>query len=211
MRPWSARLALLLSVLPASGCCSLARLFCGPDRTPWISVDYSTPARAARTLLEALRRDEPEVVYLSLSQAYARRLGVDAMSARLAWPRIREANPGLHVAGYAEVPTPTRLGPDRARVEIDVAGTRVVLDLVREAQWRVRYERPGTSPGEPGAALPSFLGRLELTADPAEQRSRLQLAPFDVEHEGFDALTSEQIEFVGLERQWKIDDLRTEG
>jgi len=59
-----------------TGCCSISRAFCGPDTSAWISVDLSTPELAARTLLEALRRDEPEVVYDALSDELREELGV---------------------------------------------------------------------------------------------------------------------------------------
>ena len=40
----SAALAALPLLLAASGCCSLARLFCGPDTSAWLPIDYATPA-----------------------------------------------------------------------------------------------------------------------------------------------------------------------
>ena len=113
-------LAMATAALPMAGCCSLARLFCGPDESPWVSVDYQTPQLAVQTFLEALRRDDPEIVYLSMSEAFRNRLGVDSSTTQMAWPKIREMNPGLHVAGYAKVPEPTILGKDRARVPLEI-------------------------------------------------------------------------------------------
>lgn len=201
---------------PTAGCCTLARLFCGPDRSAWVSVDYTTPERAVRTLLEALRRDEPEVVYLSLSNDFRQRLGIDSQSAKLAWPKLREQNPGLHLAGYAEVPPAVRRGPDRAEVRLDVEGQTVDIELFREAYWQVRFERPGDEPGsygppgECGAAIDSFVGfaRVEAVADADTDRSRVLLAPLPFEHFGYDSIPLENIDAVGLDRRWKIASLR---
>ncbi len=203
-----------------SGCCSLARLFCGPDRTPWISVDFGAPEATVRTLLEALRRDDPETVYFCLSNDFRARLGVDAMTAQLAWPRIREQNPGLHLAGYADVPEPTRRGLDRAAFLLDVEGTAVEVALVRESYYLVRYARvlrgaDGSvafgPPGEVGASIPSFEGfaEVEVVDDRVDDRSRVTLAPLTFGHPGFDAIPLDQVERVGLERRWKIDAIRS--
>src|SRR5688572_13889449 len=117
--PWPpmppSRLLLFALVLPLSGCCSLARFFCGPDTTPWVSVRFETPRLAVMTLLEALRRDDPEIVYVSFSQRYQRHHAIDVTTFKILWPRIREENQGLlFLAGYAQVPEPSRLGPDHA-------------------------------------------------------------------------------------------------
>src|SRR5262245_30454488 len=88
----------VLLLLPLSGCCTFARFFCGPDTTPWVSVRFETPRLAVQTLLEALRRDDPQIVYVSLSQRYLKELKVDLLTWDVAWPRIRDENAGLHVA-----------------------------------------------------------------------------------------------------------------
>ena len=199
-----------LAFVPLAGCCSFARFFCGPDRTPWISVDFTTPEHAVRTLLEALRRDDPDVVYLCLSEGYKQRLGVDLAVAQLAWPRLREQNPGLYVAGYATVPDARYDGPDQARVEVDVEGRRLAVALVRQARWEVRLRRPDGTLSEQGENLESFAGA--LTIDPLDddlyERSRLSLAPLSVLHPGLDELAPSSIEAAGLTRSWKIADLR---
>ena len=127
---------LLLLLLPLHGCCSMARLFCGPDRTKWVPVDHASPEAAVRTLLEALRRDDPEMVYLSLSTAYQQRLHLDHATAQLAWARFTEANPGLHVAGYAKVPAAVRHGADRASMSLSIEGHELRVHLVRSTVQR---------------------------------------------------------------------------
>lgn len=206
---------ILLTILVAmqsclGGCCSLSRLFCGPDRTAWVPQRYDTPRHTAQTLFEALRRDDPDVLYLCLDRSYRQRLGIDSLTMRLAWERFREQNPGLHVAGYSEVPEPTRLHADRATVAIDVAGRAVELDLARRAYWELRYLVPGSPPGEPGGELTSFAERAQIARieDPDRDLSRLMLTPFVIDHEGIVTLPIDAIEHVALTRRWLITDIR---
>jgi hypothetical protein len=209
MRIRSGLLAALLS-LPAGGCCSLSRLFCGPDRSPWISERFDAPEHAVATLLEAIRRDAAEVVYLCLADSYRRRLGLDAMVARLAWQKVRDQNPGLHLAGYATVPAPRHRTETAASFTLDVEGTAIEVDVVQQSYWDVRYRRPDGSLGETGAAVASWveLGRVETVAAADTDRSRLVLQPLVFEHEGLDAVPIERIESACLARRWRVADLR---
>lgn len=220
--------ALLAAVfVPLSGCCSLSRLWCGPDRSEWVSVDYRTPRDAVRTLLEALRRDDPEIIYKSLSNDYRNRMRITEETAELFWPRIREENPGLHLAGYVEVPEPTRHGPERASVVLDVEGIALAIELYRESLWEVHYDRRefdeagnfvGYGPaGDAGGSLNSFASHARIRAiqegdpgyDPDRWESRLSLEPIVFEHHGRDEVPLEDLTFVGLLREWKVANIAT--
>ena len=212
MRP--SLLLLVPLLLSLSGCCSLARFFCGPDKTPWISQRFDTPQRTVQTLFEAVRRDEPEAVYLCLGEGYRRQLGLDSLTLQLAWERIREQNPGLHVAGYTDVPPGEPLAPgdpDRARVTVDVAGTLVDIDLERQAYWELRYRRDSGTPGDQGAAIKSFSShaRIETAPGGRKETSRLEFEPMEFRHQGIDAVPLEAIEYAALTRRWKITDIRS--
>ena len=207
MRPWPI-LLLAVGCAPLTGCCALARGLCGPDRSPWVQIDFATPEAAARTFLEALRRDDPEVVYQCLSHACRKRLGVDGMATQLAWQEIRRQHPYLHVAGYAAVPAAQRLDGDRARLRLDVEGTAVDVDLVRQTKWEVRYRRADGSLFEPGAAVDDLAAIAAVTPDAADERSTLQLQGLRFRHDGLDAVPLDAIEFAGVVRQWKIADWR---
>lgn len=191
-------------VLPLSGCCSLARLFCGPDRSPWISVDYSTPELAVRTLLEAIRRDEPEIVYQSLSSDYRQRLQVDQITMLLAWPRLRDANPGLHVAGYATVPPARRLSPDRAEILLAIEGTPFEVQLRRERRQEMRWTRPNGTPAEPSRSVTTFVGAITLEPDEEHDRTLVTLAPLALPGSIANP-PPDEIEFLGIEAKWKVD------
>lgn len=219
MRACSLPTAFLLATL--TGCCPMARFFCGPDRTPWVSIDHSTPEATVRTMLEALRRDEPEVLYRCLAEDYTQSLGIDGLTMQLAWPKIVAANPGLHVAGYAEVPEARRLSPEAAEITLAIEGRPVSVKLQRLSRWRVRYERPSLPPlepgGEPRLRAPAEISRaldgthetlvVQQGADEVEQ-STLQVAATRISHFGVDTLTPAQVEFFGVERVWKIRDIR---
>jgi hypothetical protein len=218
MRPSSIPL-LAAALLPSTGCCSLARLFCGPDKTPWVSVDHSDPKLAVRTLLEALRRDDPQRVYDSLSSDHRRRLGLDSAKIHLAWARVREQYPYLHVAGYADVPDPVMLGPDAARVELSIAGEPVSVQLVRTTQWFVHYRLPAFDQAAPQRVDPRRLGELvrpgnyvqrpaelfRLTPHDSDQKSTLELRRIEFLHPGLDEVPEESIEAAGMRREWKVD------
>ena len=127
MRPRLLALALLAApIATSSGCCTMARLFCGPDRTPWISIDFRSPEHTTRTLLEALRRDDAEVVYACLSDAYRRRLRVDQMSIQLAGVTVQGSLDvvdavrafGQHHPPGPHVPHPLAHGPFRRAAQV---------------------------------------------------------------------------------------------
>ncbi len=211
MRPWLS-LLVTLPALALSGCCSLARFWCGPDKTPWVQQRFDTPLAAARTLLEAIRRDDPEVVYLCLSDGYRKRLGVDGMTAVIVWQRIREQNPGLHVAGYATVPTPRRTGEDRATVAVEVEGTTIELDFERQSYWEVRYTSGDGVPLEQGGAT-SFGARSLVAADPVrpeadDATTRVVVGPLVLVHDPEAPITVDALDHVALTRRWKVSDLR---
>ena len=200
----------VLLLLPLSGCCAMARFFCGPDTTPWVSVRFETPRLAVMTLLEALRRDDPEIACLSFSLDYRRRLGVDMLTVVALWEQIREQNPGLHVAGYAEVPEPTRINADQAQVTIDVYGKQIEIQLVRESWWEVRYVRPNGTAGDDSEPVASFngLALVERIDDPDHDRSRLVLRPLVFDHEGLPSVSLGDIEHAALTRKWKVNDVK---
>ncbi|MBL8750262.1 MAG: hypothetical protein JNK78_13935 [Planctomycetes bacterium] len=211
MRPWLS-LLVILPALPLSGCCSLARFWCGPDKTPWVQQRFDTPLATARTLLEAIRRDDPEVVYLCLSDGYRRRLGIDSMTAVLAWQRIREQNPGLHVAGYANVPAPRRTGDDRATVAVEVEGLTIELDFERQAYWEVRYVSGDGVQLEQGGTT-NFAARALVAADPAhpgadDATTRVVVGPLVLVHDPEAPIAVDALDHVALTRRWKVSDLR---
>ena len=160
------------------------------------------------------------MLYRCLASDYARRLGIDDWTMQLAWSKIVAANPGLHVAGYAQVPSAHRVSADTAEVTVAVEGHSMQVRLRRTSQWRVRYERqplppeqPGGLPRQPspgevshGIAAPGPLLVVQQADDEVE-RSRISLSAVGIEHIGVDSLTNAQIDFFGIERLWKVIDV----
>lgn len=198
---------LLACVLPTGGCCSLARLFCGPDRTPWVSVDYSTPELAVRTLLEAIRRDEPEIVYLSLSSRYRQELNVDKLTMQLVWQKLRDAYPNLHVAGYAQVPAARVVGPDAAEVELDFDGTPYVVRLRRERRHEIRWTRRDGTLADPGVPVPTFAASVAFEIDEEQNRTQVTVAPMTFPVAPGSGIPTDEIHFAGIVAVWRIDQL----
>ncbi len=198
-------------LLPLSGCCSLARLFCGPDKSAWVQVDYRTPELALRTLLEAIRRDEPEILYQSLANECRERMHLSSDVMQLAWQQVKAQTPGIHLAGYAEIPAPIRMADGGATFVLDVEGRKLTVDLVRESVWEIGYLRPKGTQGEGtrgrySQRVTSWNSRLHLEPidDPDRDRSRIVFEPFEFEHEGLDSVPLEAIDHIELVRQWKV-------
>lgn len=193
-------------LLPLPGCCSLARLFCGPDRSEWVQIDHSTPAKTVRTLLEAIRRDEPEIVYDALASEFKESMKLDRDIARLAWQRIKEQTPGIHLAGYAEIPEPVPTADLGATVVLDVEGKALRIDLVRESVWEIEYTKDDGSRGDAARRQASWntVVTLEPIADSDPDSSRLTIGPVVFPHEGQGAVPLEQIHRVELVRRWKV-------
>ena len=215
------RLTLTLAVicsLPLQSCCSLTRLFCGPDRSTWVSVDFRSPELTVQTFLEALRRDNATVAYECLSEGFRQRLEIDESMTRLIWPKIREQNPGLHLAGYADMQAPIfdAKSLDQATVDIRAEGTDIQIHLVRQCHWEVRYRRPGDDLpaemrnaviGRPVVSLGTLL-EVKPTGDQSEI-SDVTIAPLRVPHFNIDEIPLANVSFAGVERTWRIDAVTT--
>ena len=211
MRP--TLLLLLASLCPLQGCCSLARFFCGPDKSEWVSERYDTPRQTVQTLFEAIRRDDAEVVYLCLSRSYRERMGIDGMAALVAWERLKEAVPGLHIAGYAVIPEPAMTSRDRASTTVEVEGKVIDVALERQPYQELRYRRADGSIADQGKVVPS-LAKLVLVVpgkpepDDYDVESSVTVAPFPVWHPSDVPVSVDSIEHAALTHRWKVADVR---
>lgn len=198
-------LLLLMSVLPAGGCCTMARLFCGPDSSPWVPVAYATPQQAMATFLEAIRRDDVAIAYQCLAEEFKQQQGVDGLGVAFAWEQVKARTTGLHLLGYAEPGAPIAVDASRCRFEFTVHGVRLAVGLVRQNYWDVRYRRPDGSQGTTGDYVPSLHSLLHAnTPDTAQDRSRLTFEPVAFDHDGMATATVDQIDAVAFGRDWKI-------
>ena len=198
-----------LLALPLQSCCSLARLFCGPDKSEWVSVRFDSPELTVRTFLEALRRDDPGVIYQCLSEPLRDSLGVDQDTTTMIWPLLRDKIPGLHLAGYATVPDAIRSSADAAVIELSIEGRPLTLQLARQCHWEVRYRRDGVSGTR---AIASVGGQATnavdlLSVTPVSDDPPLSIVALNgrrVVHYSFDTLPAANIEAIGLQHTWRI-------
>ncbi len=188
----------------------MARLFCGPDKSEWISESYATPTATVKTVLEAIRRDDPDVMYRAFSESFKASNGFDNMTYKLAWEQLKETIPGLHLAGYADVPEPT-LGDNGATFVLDIEGRKLRLDLVRQSFLEMHWQRevaddPDAPPGEIKRRLGSFSQAMSATylEDAEVETSRITLRPFLVEHFNEDGIPLRNIDSVGILRRWLV-------
>ena len=131
--------ALLLAMavaLPLQGCCSLARLFCGPDRSPWVPIAFNSPEATARTFLEAIRREHFPVLWECLAPGFRSSLGMeDPVAGSVGWAILLEEYPHLFMLGYAELSPPTTppQAPDRRRFSFRISGYQVSIRVRRRS------------------------------------------------------------------------------
>jgi len=150
--PPVALLALVPLLLGCGGCCSLARLFCGPDTSKWEQISYDTPQETLATFLAALRRDNIEQVRRCLSERYQEELGLPSSLVPKAREQLHRDFPYLFMVGYTPVPQQPTSSSDRGcSFEIEANGKQVRLDLVRQSYTRILYEAPPKTPA-PGEA-----------------------------------------------------------
>lgn len=198
-------LLLLLSLAPTGGCCTLARLFCGPDSSPWVPVAFGTPQQAMATFLEAIRRDDVGIAYQCLAEEFKQQQGVDGLGVAFAWEQIKTRTTGLHLLGYAEPGEPIAAADGRCRFQFTVHGVQLTVGMVRQNYWDVRYRRPDGSQGTSGAYVPTLHGIMHTTSpDPEQDRSRLTFEPVTFDHDGMARATVEQIDAVTFGRDWKV-------
>ncbi len=194
------RLALLAVIvaLPAPGCCTLARLFCGPDDSEWVQIDRKTPRAGLKTFMEAVRRDDCRVIYDSLGEELKRRQEIALMEACAAWERLKEEQSGLHLLGTAAV-TELYSSTGRAAYQLEVAGYRFRVDLVRQIKWAVFTDLEHAPEISDWEATMS-----ERMTWPVEDGENLVLIlPDPVER--VPLLTPENIMGIFMGPQWKVD------
>ncbi len=144
----SHRALLLSSILFTSpGCCTLAELWCGPDQSEWVQVDFDTPDATIKTFREAFRRRALREIKNCLSEQCKRDTQlVGAMEVGLAWEHFEADNPGIHLLGNAEISSP-QANPDGTITYIlERSGYQFEVTLIRQAYWEVLYYKDKDHP-----------------------------------------------------------------
>ncbi|MEY2981851.1 MAG: hypothetical protein RL562_2078 [Planctomycetota bacterium] len=200
-------LVAIAAIVSAPGCCGVARYFCGPDDTAWVQERYDTPSHAVATFREAVRRADAETLQRCLGEGFKRRTGlVGVLEAELAWRRITDEVPGLHVLGYATIDVIRRVDETRAVAQLSLDGTRIELGLQRQPYWEVRWtptddpediERDGRYVGAVGdvVSVEPSPGGLGTTVS-------IRVPDLDVTID-----QPRQVEFAGFGQEWKIESI----
>lgn len=188
------------------GCCPLAQYFCGPDRSRWVSESLESHQACVDTFLEAVRREAVQTIYRCLADEFKERSGIRGMvEASLAWDKLKDTQPGLHLLGSARSRGWRFVDEQRTRVrhDLEVYGRRFQLDVVRQAFISVTYamDRPPESSGEYVAALPDY-----ILLQPSDEHTQVTLsfARPDLP----EGLTRERLDRVVAGHEWKIADFR---
>lgn len=193
--------AVLVATLP--GCCSLARLFCGPDRSGWVSEAYSTPIEAVRTVREAIRRADTRTIFRALSEGFKQRSGMrGSIETDIAWSRMQEQHGGLHLLGYADVADAEPLEDGRVCFELTASGHRIRMVFVRQPYWEIAH---GDDRIE-GRFVPTVAGFARLHADPDEDTVQLSIVLPPI---GGADLGIADIRRASVGHDWKLDEIRS--
>ena len=211
----SLSLCLALPLLATTqGCCSVARLFCGPEQSRWVPLAYDTPQATLGTFLEALRRDNPDQVLRCLSESYKEQHGLNSAAIQVAWDQLRKEIPRLYMAGYLEVPAEPSHRSDRmCSYNLDVDGSSLQIDLVRQSYVQVVYQLQDGTVVDGGHSLPrdAWTGAASIEAkgfDPdSNPQSAVDLLPIVFAHPRYRELTTDQLQSVAIGREWKISNL----
>lgn len=206
--------AAILLLVPLSSCCSISQgltaIFCGTNTDPFVEKSWITPDAARQTLLGAISRDDPTTIYECLGPDLKERMGVGEVEVVIAWRKIQEQVPGIHIADQAKVSEPIFDEPDleplkrtRVRYLLELPSTRIEVALRRHDYWRVVSQGPGAERPEADgdyAPLPTI-----VQLHPRGMRTGVELklpgpmvAPLEHHH----------ILQVTAGREWLVDSLR---
>jgi hypothetical protein len=188
-------------LLANAGCCTMARLFCGPEQDRWVSVGFTTHRAALDTLLEAIRRDNSDVVFRCLSEDFKRRWQVlGRVEAAVVWERLKDEVTGIHLLGYADVHGPELPADSRARYVLEVAGHRIGVELVRQAYWEVVRE-DADGPFEDGEYVRDLAPYLSIRPSEDQRSVQVLVAPPPLDP----PLDTAALVRVGVGTEWKVD------
>lgn len=179
----------------------MARLFCGPDGSKWVSERFDTPVAALATFQESLRRADRQTLLRCLSESFKERAGgLGTLEIEIAWRRLSDEVPGIHLLGTAEVEGPRGAADDRVAYVLRVAGRALLVTLTRQTYWEVRWVE--------GAARDDPLEDGEYAA--LEPVASLRPEPGGGAHIVIDLEVSgptglRDLTFAGIGALWKVD------
>ncbi len=177
-------------------------LFCGPDKSPWISVSYDTHRQALDTFREAARRDDSRVGFQCFSRSFKRRNGIrGSFEFAVFWEKLKEQAP-IHLLGNAEVEGPTEERGGRVRYVLERAGYRIEVFLIEQIYTEIAYYMDGEII-EGGDYPRSLAPHVRVVRNAADETFTARI---EVEAEvDLEDLDLSKVHRAGVGRQWKID------
>ncbi len=195
----------LVVLLPTGGCCTIARLLCGPDKSRWVPREYRTPDEALATFLEAIRRDQPVFIHESLSEKAKQRYGLPGVfESTVAWERLKREVAGLHLAGDATLSAPIREADGRVRYDLAVSGRSLTVRLVEQAFWELSYTNHPNGEIERAGR---FVDEKTLTRMLVVQQTEEPGLTATIREPSLPELAPTQLREVRLGYAWKVDEV----
>jgi hypothetical protein len=208
--PWIRRVrawpvVLLCGSLP--GCCTLARLFCGPDTSPWVHRSLRTPGAALATFLEAVRREDRGVIYECLGDRLKASLGLTGrIEVDLAYDTLKERVTGLHLLGYARVEEVRGGGlPGTVDYVIEAHGHRLVATFGEYSYWTVWVDEVAEDGERRPQAYGGSIADLRRSVRLDQERGTLLV---QVRSSSLPSAPEEDLREVTVGTEWKLDGLR---
>jgi len=215
--------ALLVLVVPTTGCCGLFHLFGCADRRPLVPIRDASPDQALATLQAAIAFSDQKVIYEALSPSFKKATGIpDGVAFSLAWDKLLAEHPYVPAVGDAVVVESQRLpveyAPDgdggskpiqRHRFVLDAHGHKLELVFEAISYWEIgRYpeseEEKQSIGGRDIEILSDYTGRLEDTTQADPDKGRIL-----VDVESFSALgtSMKNLAYVHTGWAWKVSRL----
>jgi len=157
--------AAVFLLVPISGCCAISQaLFCGP-REPLPRRSYLTPQQSLKTFLAAVSCDDAQTIWESVGPDMKKRMLLSEFEWVIAWNRIKEKTPGIHLAYEAEPRNPKPVvqpaSPGRpfplASFTLSLPGTTIEVQLRKYVYWKVMFQTEDMKqPEEVSAHIPAL-------------------------------------------------------
>jgi hypothetical protein len=172
-----------------------------------VQIDFRTPRAGLATFMEAVRRDDCQVIYDTLAETFKQQQSLGLFEGCVFWERLKEEQSGLHLLGYAEV-TELESLPGRAAYELEYSGYRFRVELVEQQLWTIFTD----------LEYAAEIGRFARVFDPVgESEERVGVVQWPVE-EGQTivillpdpaaigpVVDLSDVQEIRISREWKVD------
>lgn len=187
---------LALLILPClTSCCFL----CGGDTKPLVPVAWDEPRQALETLLVAIENDDARRIYESLGPSLKKEQGIDGMAFAVAWEKLRQEQPYLHVAGRASVIRMKQVSPRERLYLMGVHGQRFTIQLEELSYWQVLLQDEDELTRLGAYLSPTLFEKSILSVSPDEGRILVEF-----KNDELFGIRKSDIRGLRLATEWKV-------